>query len=211
MDFTIRSYRRKKIMTPEDTGKATRPQAEINEAVIDSLGRLRRLCRVPIDESEQNRSIRLGKQANEFMELFSSNIAKSREGLFHIFKLVDADDEDQPFYSKKGTCKPVLAAAREYLRLELSRMQRVMDQHLKRSDSFEPTLRGEMQLIAQSEFMLSRPSAQKVMTSEEVKESLKGSCVIPRKDLNGHGWRRVDEMFGYLFYHVAEVTCAEPV
>jgi hypothetical protein len=179
---------------------ASRPyeKPQVGTGVLDSLSRLRRHCKTPLNEAELRRLTRLEELNWELMELFSLPSAKHAKGLRDIFRLVDNRED-----------RAVLFSMREYLRGELGQMQERMNKDLKKSSMFDPVLRAEMDLILRSDIMLSRAYARKEMNQSEIKESLKGSCIIPRAELKGYGLRHVDHVSGSMCFHVCYQTCGE--
>jgi hypothetical protein len=177
-------------------GPFQRPSLGIS--VEESIGRLQSHCRVPVNESEEDRSNRRELILFELIELFSSEELKTKKGLADLFRFVD-----------NKINRPVLVAMREYLRMELGGMELEMGSHLKKHLHFEPALYEEMQLLRECEISLARPLSASPMSPEEVKRSLRGSCVIPQGELKGYGFRHVDNEWGDLVYHVSHATCAE--
>lgn len=139
----------------------------------DAVADLRDLYRnIPVNESLADREARSFKQQDAIQELLGYEKKRSRRFLRDVFRLVDNEPD-----------RPILSDLRRFLMLELGRYQDLMNEHLAKHDDWNHELRAKMRDIQESDLWCSRLLPQKVENREQVRESLEGSCVIPRKYL----------------------------
>ena len=163
-------------------------EQSLKSAVLE----IRQLFRAPPGESEEGlRDREIEKRV--WIDSVIKQARGQKRGLNVLFSHIDRKQD-----------RLILETIRDELRKELVALQAKMDVHLLLHPKFDGDLKLQMDEILSSDLWCSRtkqPLTVREGDREKVRKSLSGSCVIPRNDLKGHGFRHVDHPLSAIFYH----------